>query len=245
MKKYVFKLVAFSIYLIGSSVTYAGHPCIDNKSCTLDDFGMQATWVSYELQDALISKLLVKPGVERRSEIVVIKHCFTMIPLDLALVIFQDPNKKQPKNLIERKEYIIKADKLKNNPELLKKIYPKGCADVDIQFEEYLKLVENILYKGRSLTDLDEVRISPEKFSEQTVRLVGKGKFVLNNFFLSKENDDLNPISVDLSAINSDEKVKLAKACGYAGKVCTIDMVGRVQRERSVSSILAEQIWKF
>lgn len=243
MKNNLLKLAAFSIFLIGSTLTYAGNPCIEKKACTLDEFGMQATWVSYELEDKLANNFTGKSG--GTLEISTLKHCLLMITMELAENLFHDPNKKQLKSTIDRKDYITKANKFKDNATLLKQIYPKGCSNLDLIFEDYSKLVDNILFKGRSLTDIDDLRMSPEKYSRQHVRLIGKGKFILSNFYLSKSIDDLNPIFIDLSAINSEEKAKLAKACGYAGNTCTIDIIGRVLRERSATSIVADEIWKY
>lgn len=103
-------------------------------------------------------------------------------------------------------------------------------------------LVIKILTNPRPLTNLDDLRVDSASMQGKTVKVQGKGIFLMNQFLLKRDMKDMSPVLVNIEAVDRDGRKAILQKCGDIMKPCTVTIYGKVGDDSPQVEIIAKSV---
>lgn len=79
--------------------------------------------------------------------------------------------------------------------------------------------------------DMDDLRVNLAALNGRTLRVRAVGHYVLNTFMLKKDHRDTNPLMVDISKVNHEQRKRLLQRCNDFVDGCVLTVLGTVTRQ--------------
>lgn len=79
--------------------------------------------------------------------------------------------------------------------------------------------------------DMDDLRVNLAALNGRTLRVRAVGHYVLNTFMLKKDHRDTNPLMVDISKVNHEQRKHLLQRCSDFVDGCVLTVLGTVTRQ--------------
>ncbi len=79
--------------------------------------------------------------------------------------------------------------------------------------------------------DMDDLRVNLAALNGRTLRVRAVGHYVLNAFMLKKDHRDTNPLIVDISKVNQEQRKQLLQRCNDFVDGCVLTVLGTVTRQ--------------
>lgn len=92
------------------------------------------------------------------------------------------------------------------------------------------------------MMDIDDLRLDMESLKDKDVRVRGKGQYMMDIFMLTKNNADMNPIVIDISRLERNDRKDILKNCSDVMRQCEVTIQGTVGDVSFQSGIIAEKI---
>lgn len=105
----------------------------------------------------------------------------------------------------------------------------KECLSVVQEKREQEKL--SAAARKTPFIDMDELRVNLAALNGRTLRVRAVGHYVLNTFMLKKNYRDMNPIVVDVSKVDREQRKQLLQSCNDIADGCVVTVYGTVTRQ--------------
>lgn len=92
------------------------------------------------------------------------------------------------------------------------------------------------------MMDIDDLRLDMESLNDKEVRVRGKGQYMMDIFMLTKNDADMNPIIIDISRLERNDRKDILKNCSDVMRQCEVTIQGTVGDVSFQSGIIAEKI---
>ena len=92
------------------------------------------------------------------------------------------------------------------------------------------------------LIDMDDLRLDMESLNGKEIRVRAKGQYMMDMFMLTKNDTDMNPMVVDISGLERNDRKDILENCSDIMRKCNITVQGEVGSVYYQNGLIAKKI---